>query len=316
MLNSHFYHETIRRAVAVFGTLFNDISIIRKDGSDNVLNITKVPLAYGPKQKFLSRIEQQEDLTDPKVAIKLPRMSFEMNSLTYDGTTKHQKTHRMKYGDGKSVLGPVYYRVGFQLSIMTKNQDDALQIIEQIIPYFQPEYTVTVKQVNNEFNNDMPFILSSISLADDYEGDLITRRTIVYTLEFESKIRFYGGVNDTSIIKQVEVNMKVDNKNVHSQILRVDPFTVESKDDPHTVTEIRTIGLPETLTLGLNDASGFVTGLEVVGTTSVSSGYVTHIDGNDITIKFIDGLFELNETITDNSGNNTTILTQVENWNG
>tara|TARA_R110000782_G_scaffold33221_11_gene80393 strand:- start:768 stop:1712 length:945 start_codon:yes stop_codon:yes gene_type:complete len=314
MLNSHFYHETIRRAVAVFGTLFNDISIVRKDASDNVLNIVKVPLAYGPKQKFLARIDQQEDLSAAKVAIKLPRMSFELTSLSYDGTTKHQKTHTMQYSEGKRVLGPVYYRIGFQLNIMTKNQDDALQIIEQIIPYFQPEYTVTVKQVDNKFSNDMPFVLSSISLADDYEGELVTRRTIVYTLDFESKIRFYGGVNESKQIQQVNVSMSEDGKNIQNQKLKVQPFTVESKDEPHTVTEIRTTGLPETLTLGLTDASVFVVGQEIIGTTSATVGYISAISGNDATIRFIEGLFEINEIVSNNIGDNTTILTQIENW--
>ena len=145
MFGDHFYHAAIRRTVAVFGTLFNDINVLRKGNDGTAKNIIKVPLAYGPKQKFLARLDQQADLNDPKIALKLPRMSFEITGLSYNTNAKLQKGIRQSFPDPldnskkKTILGPVGYTLGIQLSILAKNQDDALQILEQILPFFQPD---------------------------------------------------------------------------------------------------------------------------------------------------------------------------------
>ena len=141
MLSDHFYHAAIRRTIGAFGTIFNDIKIMRKGTDGEVKNIMRVPLAYGPKQKFLARLESQASLTDPKVAIKLPRMSFEITSLAYDAASKLPKMNQIVRGSGitrDAIYTHAPYNMGIQLSIMAKNQDDALQVIEQIIPYFQP----------------------------------------------------------------------------------------------------------------------------------------------------------------------------------
>ena len=211
MLSDHFYHASIRRTIAAFGTIFNDIKIMRKGSDGEVKNIMRVPLAYGPKQKFLARLESQASLTDPKVAIKLPRMSFEITSLAYDAASKLPKMNQIVSGSGitrDAIYTHAPYNMGITLSIMAKNQDDALQVIEQIIPYFQPEYTITINEVPELWiKSDVPIILSSVGLAEDYEGDFLSRRAIVYTLDFELKVKFYGPVQQRGVITKAEVDM-------------------------------------------------------------------------------------------------------------
>ncbi len=152
MLGTYFYHEIVRKTVVSFGTLFNQIYVKHNDSSGNVESEIKVPLAYGPAQKFLARIEQQQDL-NRAVQITLPRMSFEMTSISYDATRKSGITQTFKAIDKKSkvkkVFMPVPYNLGFELNIMTKLNDDALQIVEQILPFFQPAFNITVELVNS-----------------------------------------------------------------------------------------------------------------------------------------------------------------------
>jgi len=214
MLNTHFYHAITRKTVAAFGSIFNDIKVIRRDSAGEVTQISRVPLAYGPRQKFLARIEAEPDITEPMVAIKLPRMSFEIVSMIYDSESKINKMNQFKTGtitDGsrESVYAYAPYKIGISLSIMTKNQDDALQIMEQIIPYFQPDYTITVNDLPDlGLKNDIPIVLNSISMAEDYEGDFLTRRAIIYTLEFETRVRFYGPTETKNVIltSSVDIN--------------------------------------------------------------------------------------------------------------
>lgn len=206
MLNNYFYHAIIRKTVAAFGSLFNDIKVIRKDAAGEVKQISRVPLAYGPTQKFLARIEAEPNFTDPAVAIKLPRLSFEITSLTYDAESKINKMNQFKSGtisDGSRevVYAPAPYKIGLSLSVITKNQDDALQVLEQIIPYFQPEYTITVNDLPDlDLKHDLPIVLNSVSMTEDYEGDFVTRRAIIYTMEFETRVRFFGPTATKSVI--------------------------------------------------------------------------------------------------------------------
>jgi len=213
MFGSYFYHEHTRRAVAVFGTLFNNITVRKRDGSGNVLSQIKVPLSYGPRQKFLSRLRREENLNDPKLALKLPRMSFEITSLDYDESVRLTRGSTYTIPSNNAVnrtqiFHPSTYRLGFELSIISKHQDDALQILEQILPYFQPEYTVTVNEIDNNLKTDMPFSLSSVDLSDDYEGDFESRRSIIYTLSFETRIRFFGPTDaEGKIIRKTLTNI-------------------------------------------------------------------------------------------------------------
>lgn len=173
----------------------------------------KVPLAYGPMQKFLARIEQQSELNKP-IQITLPRISFEMVSIQYDSTRKANITQTFKTcGNGntiKKVYMPVPYNIGFQLNIMTKLQDDALQIVEQILPNFQPAFNITVDLVDSiGEKRDIPIVLDNVSFTDDYEGDYSTRRTLIYTLNFTAKTYIFGPISDSTdgIIRKVQVDM-------------------------------------------------------------------------------------------------------------
>ena len=204
----YFYNEILRRTIISFGTLFNNITI-KQDGS-----VVKVPLAYGPTQKFLARIEQSPDLNKP-FAITLPRMSFEFTGLTYDSSRKVTTTQQFSVKDpdsdtlSKKAYMPVPYNMEFELAIMCKLNDDALQITEQILPYFQPSYNLTVNLVSalNE-KRDIPVILENVTMQDDYEGDYESRRVLLYTLRFTAKTYLFGPTSDASgdIIKKSTIN--------------------------------------------------------------------------------------------------------------
>tara|TARA_B100001079_G_scaffold36403_1_gene27818 strand:- start:904 stop:1578 length:675 start_codon:yes stop_codon:yes gene_type:complete len=202
MFGTYFYHEIIRKTVISFGTVFNDIHVRHQDNTGKDLVDTKVPIAYGPRQKFLARIQQQPEL-NKAIAISLPRMSFEMTSVTYDPSRKSGITQTFKAKDGKKfkkVFMPVPYNLGFQLNILTKLQDDSLQILEQILPFFQPGYTLTVDLVNSiGEKRDIPLILNGISYSDDYEGNFDTRRALIYTLDFTAKSYMFGPIADTTM---------------------------------------------------------------------------------------------------------------------
>tara|TARA_A100001515_G_scaffold6979_1_gene5904 strand:+ start:1929 stop:2930 length:1002 start_codon:yes stop_codon:yes gene_type:complete len=210
----YFYNEILRRTIISFGTLFNNISIQHKDSSDSVASVVKVPLAYGPTQKFLARIEQSPDLNKPS-AITLPRMSFEFTGLTYDPSRKVTTTTAFTVKDpndgseSKKTYMPVPYNMQFELSIMTKLNDDALQIVEQILPYFQPAYNLSVELVEAiQEKRDIPVVLENITMQDDYEGDFSQRRVLLYTLRFTAKTYLFGPSSSATkdIIKKATVS--------------------------------------------------------------------------------------------------------------
>jgi hypothetical protein len=323
MFGSHFYHETIRRAVSVFGTLFNNINIIRRDAAGNVKNIVKVPLAYGPRQKFISRIEQQNDLSDPKVAIKLPRLSFELVSLSYDSNTKMQKGMRQTItsvaADGetyrkKTILGPVGYRMGIQLNVMAKNQDDALQILEQILPFFQPDYTVTVKQVNDNFRSDMPFILQSVSISDEYEGDYISPRVIVYTLDFETRVRFYGEIGDSGVIRRTTADIRNLNDGTlqERQAIILNPFDSNPDSDFGLDVSYTFGSIPDEYILTITNINNVEVGDVLIGLTSGAVGQVTEIVGGTAKIYKPDGSFIVLEELSVKNKTFDEVLSIVE----
>jgi len=203
----YFYNEILRKTIIGFGTLFNGIAI-KQDGS-----VVKVPLAYGPTQKFLARLEQAPNLSQA-TQISLPRMSFEFTGLTYDSSRKVTTTQTIAVknpDDGtdiKKVFMPVPYNMQFELSIMCKLNDDALQVVEQILPYFQPQYNLTINLVSliNE-KKDVPVVLENITMDDQYEGDFTSRRVLLYTLRFTAKTYLFGPVTSASkdIIKTASV---------------------------------------------------------------------------------------------------------------
>jgi len=211
MLGTYFYHEILRKTVIGFGTLFNNIHIRHKTDGGGNFSVMKVPLAYGPMQKFLARIQQQPDL-DRETAISLPRISFEMGGIQYDPSRKTglAQTFLTKSGtNAKKVYMPVPYNIGFELSIMSKLSDDALQIVEQIIPYFQPSFNITVNLVESiGEKKDIPIILESVNYSDSYEGGFDSRRILIYTLAFTAKTYLFGPVADSpeGLIKKVDVD--------------------------------------------------------------------------------------------------------------
>ena len=198
MIGQYFYNQSTRNVVVAFGTLFNNIQLTKKDGSGNVIQTMKVPLAYELKQKWLARLTEDPNLSK-KVAVTLPRIGFEISGISYDSSRKQNKVIKVKkVADGtdkeqvKSGFMPVPYNVEFELFIMSKSSDDALQIVEQILPYFQPEYTVTLRESPDlDIIRDVPIVLNSISYEDDYEGDFTSRRSVIYTLSFTAKYYLY-----------------------------------------------------------------------------------------------------------------------------
>ena len=240
MLGNYYYHEIIRKTIISFGTLFNDIHIRHTDGAGNPSSSMKVPLAYGPSQKFLARITQQPDL-NKAVQITMPRMSFEMSSIQYDSTRKSSLVQTFKACDDgskvKKVFMPVPYNIGFELNILSKLNDDALQIIEQILPYFQPHFNLTVDLVDSiGEKRDIPIILESVSFQDDYEGNFDTRRSLIYTLQFMAKTYLFGPIADSSdgLIRKVQVDMytSTDIKTAKREMrYTVTPTAKEDKND-------------------------------------------------------------------------------------
>jgi len=216
MLGQQFYHETIRNIVIAFGTMFNDIQLIRKDNSGTITQTMKVPLAYGPREKFLVRLREDADLTK-QVAITLPRIGFEIKNLAYDSARKMSRVQRFKKVKGANTKQldtqymPVPYNLEFELYIMAKQSDDALQIVEQILPYFQPDYALTINDMSDMgISRDVPIVLNSIGYEDSYDGDFTTRRALIYTLSFTTKFYLYGPVTSAKVIKTVQVDQYTD----------------------------------------------------------------------------------------------------------
>ena len=232
MLGNYFYHQIIRKTVIAFGTLFNDIHVQHDDGAGNVISDIKVPIAYGPRQKFLARITQQAEL-NKATQITLPRMSFEITNISYDSTRKAGITQTFKALDSddgdkmKKVFMPVPYNLGFDLNILVKQQDDGLQILEQILPFFQPGFNISIDLVKSiGEKRDIPMVLSNISQQDDYEGDFATRRALIYTLSFTAKTFFFNHIAQTpeGLIKKVQLDYYEDTNTRTAK--RVQRYTV------------------------------------------------------------------------------------------
>jgi hypothetical protein len=242
MLGTYYYHEIIRKTIISFGTLFNQIHLRHTDKDNNNISDMRVPITYGPKQKFLARILQQPDL-NKATQISLPRMTFEMNSISYDPTRKSsivQTFRTTDEGDNiKKVFMPVPYNIGFELNILCKLNDDALQIIEQILPYFQPAFNVTVDLVESiGEKRDIPMVLDSITFKDDYEGDFLTRRALIYTLTFTAKTYMFGPIAESSegLIRKVQVDQYVTTDTATARremryTVTPDPYNADPDDD-------------------------------------------------------------------------------------
>jgi hypothetical protein len=227
MFGSQFYHQSIRKYVIMFGNMFNDIVVRRLDTGGVSLQSVAVPLAYGPKEKFLVRITQDPNL-DQQVAIQLPRMGFEMTTLAYDGQRRLAGTSRnVKVVDDKNKLDftymPVPYDMNFNLYAYVRNADDGAQIMEQIVPYFGPEWTNQVRLIPEmSLIQDVPTILNTVSIEDTYEGDFNNRRALIYTFDFTVKGYFYGPVRRQGIIKRSQIDFGIVTGNTSNKITTED----------------------------------------------------------------------------------------------
>ena len=205
-------HDSLRKYIIVFGTVFNDIYINRLSSTGEVLQTLKVPLTYGPKDKILSRLEQSPRL-DNQVGIILPRISFEMTTMEYDPTRKLNTLNKLTKQSAtagtddevKYQYQPVPYDMQFEMNILVKNAEDGTRIVEQIVPYFTPAFTVSVNVVPEvDSARDIPIILNSISSQDQYEGSFEQRRALIWTLNFTLKGWLYGPSKKSKLIKHAE----------------------------------------------------------------------------------------------------------------
>ena len=271
MLGTYYYHEILRKTVISFGTLFNDIHIRHKDNTGKDISDMKVALAYGPMQKFLARIEQQADL-NRATALTLPRMSFEMTTISYDATRKASITQTFKASDGsnlRKVFMPVPYNIGFELNILVKLNDDALQIVEQILPFFQPSFNLTVDLVSviGE-KRDISVVLDNISFQDDYEGDFATRRALIYTLNFTAKTYLFGPVADTpeGLIKKVQLDYhtNMDRENARRELRYVATPQARKDYDADNTAQLTFNINSSQIRINVNDSSNFAIGDRIV----------------------------------------------------
>jgi len=215
MLNNNvYYHGIIRKCIVGFGTLFSDIYIDRREGDSvtgNVIQRLQVPLAYAPKEKWLVRLDQDPNLEN-NTYVSLPRMSFEIIGYNYDPQRKVNRMQQIKCGDGSGSVStmytPVPYNIDVSLYILTKTQEDGLQILEQILPTFTPEYTLTVNVVPDmNVKVDVPIVLNSVSVSDEYDGDFQTRRFVTHTLSFQMKANLFGPIAGQGVIQEVIANV-------------------------------------------------------------------------------------------------------------
>ena len=235
MFGYHSYNKNIRNIVVLFGTIFNDITVKRLKSDGTTEREFKIPIAYGPAEKFLAKLNQQ-GVPD---TMTLPRMSFEITDYTYDPARKLQTTKKLKKvktgstTDLNTIYNPVPYDFNITLSIMVKYSDDGTQILEQILPYFTPEFQVTMNEMSTMgLKRDIPIILTSVSTEDTYEGEFLTRRALIHTLNFTVKGHIYGRTTDQGVIKEVDVNAGAnmnDEKNINIDI-KPDPSGADADD--------------------------------------------------------------------------------------
>ena len=213
MFNNKFYWGTVRKSIVAFGNMFNNIHIDRIGADGSIKQTLRVPLSYAPKQKFLARIAVQPQSFEQSFETYLPRLAFEMTGIQYDPTRRVSLVQQNRALNGSSTTtlnaqyAPTPYNIAMTLYVYTKNQDDGLQIIEQILPYFNPDYNLTLNAIPAMgIKNDLPIILDNVAYEDEYEGDFTQRRAIIWTLNFTMKLNFYGPVNRQGIIRTTNVN--------------------------------------------------------------------------------------------------------------
>jgi len=218
MFGHQFYHQALRKYIIMFGNMFNDIYISRKNNSGTTIQTLKVPISYGPKEKFLARLNADPNL-NRTVATQLPRLAFEITNMTYAADRTVNKLKRnVAISDGNNTLRSQYVPVPYDLTVslygMFAGNEDAVQVVEQILPFFRPEWTNSVKLVPEMGHYyDVPTILNDMSIEDTYEADFQTRRAIIYTFNFTVKGLLFGPVSKTGIIRRTYVDFTIPSSN-------------------------------------------------------------------------------------------------------
>ena len=265
MLGAYTYNKIIRKCVIGFGTLFNNIECRKENKDGSVYSRMKVPLAYGPRQKFLARLEQQADLNQ-KVAITVPRLSFEMTGISYDSSRKLAPTTLTLKADTnnavKKQFTPVPYNIDFELNVISKTNDESLEIMEQILPVFQPSFQMTIKLVDdmNDFR-DVPIILNSVSYSDDYEGTFDDRKITLITMQFTVKAYIFGPVGTAAPIKKAKADIYTtmpSSTSTRQVAYQVTPKALTDKDKDGT-TELAGAITARNLTIEVADYSSIPT---------------------------------------------------------
>lgn len=229
VFKNHFYHSLIRKYTIGFGALFTDIDVLRYNNTDQEVGRVTCPLSYSPKEKWLTRITTDPNLSR-KPAITLPRMAFEMVDLTYDPQRKLPKVNTIlgnKAGlTAGSVFNPMPWDFYFNLYITTKTQDDMLQIVEQILPGFAPDYTISMKSITNmDLSFDVPIVLQNVTREDTYDSDVEEGRIMIWTLSFVLKGFLFGPIQTKSLIKKAIVDVNnLDDTAIQYARVSVEPF--------------------------------------------------------------------------------------------
>jgi hypothetical protein len=252
MFGNYFYNESLRRMTIAFGQIFNNIQIKRKDSNNNVVQSIRVPLAYGPKEKFLVRLDQQPSLENREFAITLPRLGFEISGINYDASrklTRVQKFKRVKTSAEGKIMDynymPVPYNISFNLYSFTATAEGGLQIIEQILPFFQPDYTVTINAIPSlNIKRDVPIVLNQIQYEDSYTSDFTRRRAVIYTMGFTAKTYLFGPASTQKVIKEVQSDIYTGTDGDETREERIivvpDPTSADADDDFGFTTTIQT----------------------------------------------------------------------------
>jgi len=300
--DDYFYYETTRKMVAVFGAFFNDIFTGRKLSDGSLTNMARVPLSYGPRSKFLARINED---VGSEISIKLPRMSFELSDISYDSSSKINPHNRRKFCVAGSdvqkdtAYSPAPYNLTFELNIFARTQDDALQILEQILPYFQPQYNLTVNLVGSiSEKRDIPVVLENITMQDDYEGDFTSRRVLLYTLRFTAKTYLFGPVSSAT-----------------NDIIKKAAISYYSGDSKSTTRDITYSALPraikdytgDVVTNLAQDIDNSVTEFNVDDGTAISVKKYIEIDGEEMFVTKISG----NKIVVERGKDGTTISSHL-----
>ena len=251
MFGNYFYNEGMRKMTVAFGQIFNNIQIKKKNSSGSVIQSIKVPLAYAPKEKFLVRLDEQASLDEREMAITLPRMSFEITGITYDGSRKLTRIQKFKTvkssADGKILnfnYTPVPYNMSYSLHIFTATAESGLKIVEQILTYFQPDYTVTINQIPEmNIKRDVPIILNNVAFDDSYDGSFTRRRAVIYTLNFTAKTYLFGPAGTQKVIKQTQSDLYTDTDSTSKREERIivvpSPTSADADDDFGFTTTIQ-----------------------------------------------------------------------------